>query len=58
MHKMINAIFNEEKVLAEAAVIYGFKKDRVQFLADAENYVYQFVKDNKSYILKIIGMQD
>lgn len=31
MHKDIKAIFDEEKVLAEAAVIYGFTRDQVQF---------------------------
>ncbi|WP_456280015.1 phosphotransferase enzyme family protein [Bacillus sp. K7] len=53
MHKGIKAIFDEEKVLAEASIIYGFTRDQVQFLADAENYVYEFAKDNESYILKI-----
>ncbi|XYR60452.1 phosphotransferase enzyme family protein [Bacillus amyloliquefaciens] len=51
MHKDIKAIFEEEKVLAEAGEIYGFTK--FQFIADAENYVYEIVKDNEPYILKI-----
>ncbi|KYD00500.1 phosphotransferase enzyme family protein [Bacillus atrophaeus] len=53
MHKDIKAIFNEDKVLAEAANIYGFERTQVQFLADAENYVYEFIKDEEPYILKI-----
>ncbi|MGN9863927.1 phosphotransferase enzyme family protein [Bacillus swezeyi] len=53
MHKDIKAIYNEEKILAEAAEIYGFKRKDVSFIADAENYVYEFVKNEESYILKI-----
>ncbi|MEC3795416.1 hypothetical protein A6g_14160 [Bacillus velezensis] len=51
MHKDIKAIFEEDKVLAEAGEIYGFTT--FQFIADAENYVYEIVKDNEPYILKI-----
>ncbi|AOC90154.1 phosphotransferase enzyme family protein [Bacillus amyloliquefaciens] len=51
MHKDIQAIFEEDKVLAKAGEIYGFTK--FQFIADAENYVYEIVKDNQAYILKI-----
>ncbi|OCB92742.1 uncharacterized protein SRCM101294_03905 [Bacillus amyloliquefaciens] len=51
MHKDIQAIFEEDKVLAKASEIYGFTK--FQFIADAENYVYEIVKDNQAYILKI-----
>lgn len=51
MHKDIKAIFEEDKVLAEAGEIYGFTK--FQFIADAENYVYEIVKDIEPYILKI-----
>ncbi|MDK1004412.1 phosphotransferase enzyme family protein [Bacillus subtilis] len=53
MHKDIKKIFEEEQVLAEAAARYGFSKDQVRFLADAENYVYECMKDNQPYILKI-----
>ncbi len=53
MHKDIKKIFHEEQVLAEAAARYGFSKDQVRFLADAENYVYECMKDNQPYILKI-----
>ncbi|PRR94782.1 hypothetical protein C6W24_19530 [Bacillus atrophaeus] len=53
MHKDIKEIFNEDKVLAEAANIYGFERTQVKFLADAENYVYEFIKDEEPYILKI-----
>ncbi|MGV3273139.1 phosphotransferase enzyme family protein [Bacillus sp. CIS52] len=51
MHKDIKAVFEEDKVLAKAGEIYGFTK--FQFIADAENYVYEIVKDNEPYILKI-----
>ncbi|OIK19519.1 phosphotransferase enzyme family protein [Bacillus amyloliquefaciens] len=51
MHKDIQAVFEEDKVLAKAGEIYGFTK--FQFIADAENYVYEIVKDNQAYILKI-----
>ncbi|WP_416655759.1 phosphotransferase enzyme family protein [Bacillus amyloliquefaciens] len=51
MHKDIQAIFEEDKVLAKAGEIYGFTK--FEFIADAENYVYEIVKDNQAYILKI-----
>lgn len=53
VHKDIKKIFHEEQVLAEAAARYGFSKDQVRFLADAENYVYECMKDNQPYILKI-----
>ncbi|MBT2572541.1 phosphotransferase enzyme family protein [Bacillus sp. ISL-51] len=53
MHKDIKAIYDEDKVLAEAGEIYGFTKDQAQFLADAENYVYEIIKENEPYILKI-----
>ncbi|MEW4025233.1 phosphotransferase enzyme family protein [Bacillus sp. YAF8] len=51
MHKDIKAVLEEDKVLAKAGEIYGFTK--FQFIADAENYVYEIVKDNEPYILKI-----
>ncbi|MCY8132102.1 phosphotransferase, partial [Bacillus spizizenii] len=53
MHKEIKNIFHEDQVLAEAAMKYGFSNSQVRFLADAENYVYECMKDNQSYILKI-----
>lgn len=53
MHKEIKNIFHEDQVLAEAAMKYGFSNSQVRFLADAENYVYECIKDNQSYILKI-----
>ncbi|MDZ5610048.1 phosphotransferase [Bacillus pseudomycoides] len=53
MHKDIKAIFNEEEIIKKAAKIYGFNREDAHFLADAENYVYEFSKDRVSYILKI-----
>ncbi|MEC1600798.1 MULTISPECIES: phosphotransferase enzyme family protein [Bacillus] len=53
VHKEIKKVFREEKVLAEAAGRYGFSRNQVRFLADAENYVYEFIKDNEPYILKV-----
>ncbi|MFD1394693.1 phosphotransferase enzyme family protein [Kroppenstedtia eburnea] len=52
MKQEIRDLFNES-ILTETAERYGVLKDQVHFLKDAENYVYEFEKDNRPYILRI-----
>lgn len=54
MHKEVKARYDEQKVLKKAAHLYDFQLDQVTFLADAENYVYEYKAMNgENYILKI-----
>ncbi|MGO4076425.1 hypothetical protein AB2981_17305, partial [Staphylococcus aureus] len=54
MHKEVKARYDEQKVLKKAAHLYKFQLDQVTFLADAENYVYEYKAMNgENYILKI-----
>lgn len=52
MIQEIREMFHEG-ILEEAAKRHGASMDQVRFLKDAENYVYEFGKDNKPCILKI-----
>lgn len=39
--------------MTDTAARYGVSQDQIYFLKDAENYVYEFEKDHRSYILRI-----
>ena len=54
MHKEVKARYDEQMVLKKAALLYHFQPEQVTFLADAENYVYEYTDEKgSSYILKI-----
>ncbi|MFD1428037.1 phosphotransferase enzyme family protein [Kroppenstedtia sanguinis] len=52
MKQEIRDQFNE-RILTDTAARYGVSQDQIYFLKDAENYVYEFEKDHRSYILRI-----
>ncbi|MFJ5965892.1 phosphotransferase enzyme family protein [Bacillus sp. NPDC093026] len=54
MHKEVKERFDEHIVLQKAAQLYDFQPEQITFLADAENYVYEYkAKNGETYILKI-----
>ncbi len=44
--------FNEG-IINEAAVRYGIEKEKLKFINDFENYIYEYEKNDKHYILRI-----
>ncbi|SUM53571.1 homoserine kinase [Staphylococcus epidermidis] len=53
MDKKIKAIYDESAILKEAAKLYGFKLNNINIISEAENYVYEYSKNDQKYILKV-----
>lgn len=44
--------FNDE-IINEAILRYGIEKEKLKFINDFENYIYEYEKDNQYYILRL-----
>lgn len=44
--------FNED-IINEAAERYGIEKEKLKFINDFENYIYEYEKNDKHYILRL-----
>lgn len=53
MDKKIKEIYEEEKILKEASILYGFELGSVNKISEAENFVYEYDDNKNKYILKI-----
>lgn len=52
MDKKIRDLFNEE-VLKEASAKYDLRREQLKSIGGFENFVYEFEKENKPYIMRI-----